>query len=623
MISTSLPVRWIAVDTETTGLNVWLGDRPFCIGVWSPNGGRRFFWREEMEKMRETLADASIDKVFANAKFDLRMLEAAGFVVRGRCWDIFIFAHLLDGRDAQDISLDFISRKYLPSTMRRVTAEVDEYFKANPGAGPKVRDFSRLSKGLVERRCTGDAELTGAFFMKAYSTVAKLYPFLLQQEHDLLPVVLKMENRGVLVSPEEIERQEEYFDEIVQDVTDWFEKYTGWSQFSLTGRNDQLEVVHHAGIAGLLWDIDPKTKKERMFLDDYHLRNTHHPVAHMLLVGKAAMKMRDTFLGQMSRLSIGNVLHPSYNQIGTLGPRFSCSHPNLQNIPIEGDRRTAYTESEAEEMIDMTGINYAPHIKRIFHVRPGYAHMHTDKKQAEMVMLAHYTKDPVLKAIFARGESVHDGVCRMLYGEWTKGLKTRTKAVVFGYMYGAGLPTVAKKIGGSLEEARSARHRLETTFPTLPRWRRELNERVEELGYVTTAHGRRYYMHRQDAYTAVNCMCQGAVGDEIKNRMIALNDYFTSNNIDGRVIMNIHDDIVSEFPIHEAAKHAPEISRIMNEAGIKYELPVPSSADITYTRWSDIHEIKSIADFETEWSPQILLPKYLDKMSKETNHAHI
>jgi DNA polymerase-1 len=622
VISTTLPERWIAIDTETTGLNRWRGDRPFCIGVWLPNGTKQFYWRDDMERMRDTLADPSIDKVFANAKFDLRMLEAAGFVVRGRVWDIFIFAHLLDGRDSNNISLDFISKKYLPSSMRKITAEIDDWFKANPGANPKDKDFSRLSKDLVEKRCTGDAELTGAFFRKVYSTVAKLFPFLLEQEHRLLLVVKKMEDRGVRIDQSEIERQYDYFNEIVEEVIDWFECYEGRYYFSLTSRTDQLAAVNRAGIADLLIDTDPDTKKERMFLDDYHLRNTHHPVAHMLLVGKAAMKMRDTFLGQMERLATDGVLHPSYNQIGTSTGRFSCSAPNLQNIPIEGDRRTAYTEAEADEMIDMTGINYAPHVKRIFPVRDGYAHMHTDKKQAEMVMLAHYTNDPIMKAIFQRGESIHDGICRMLYGEWTKGLKTRTKAVVFGYQYGAGLPTIAKKIGGTIDDARKAKAKLETTFPSLPRWRRELNERITELGFVQTIHGRRHYIHMSDAYKAVNYMCQGSVGDEIKNRMIAIDDYMTSGGHDGRVVMNIHDDIVTEFPKHEAQKHSIEIARIMNEAGADYRLPLPSSADITYTRWADLHEIKDMAAFESEWSPSILEPKYRSKIAAERTKVH-
>ncbi len=611
--------NFVAIDTESTGLNPWRGDRMFAVGMWWPNGTTKF-WRGSFEGLREILEDASIDKVFANPIFDMRMLEYSGFQVKGKVWDVLILAHLLCGRDAENISLDFIANKYLPAAFKKVTTEIDDWFKENKYTKATL-DFSKLPHELLRRRNIGDAELTGLFFKRAFPTVSTIFPWLLDNEHKLLHVVKKACDRGILVSQEEIHRQFDYFNEMVEEVTDWFEKYTGRHYFSLTGRGDQIRAVEQAGIYDLLIDMDPDKKKERLYLDDYHLRNTHHPVAHMLLVGKAALKMRDTFLDQMERLSVDNILHPNLKQIGTGTGRFSCAQPNLQNIPIDGDRRTAYTEDEAQEMIDMTGFNYAPHIKRIFHVRPGYAHLHSDKKQAEMVMLAHYTNDAGMIEIFNKGESIHDGICRLLYGEWTKGLKTRTKAVVFGYQYGAGLPTIARKIGGTLDDAREAKSRLERILPTLPRWRRELNEKLASNGYVQTIHGRRHYLFGSESYKSVNYMCQGSVGDEIKNRMVAIDDYLVSNNIDGRVLLNIHDDVATEFPAAEYAAHIPNIYRIMNEASMKYNLPLPSSCDVTYTRWSDLKPIEDFTNL-TQYSPEAILPDALKAISEELISVH-
>ncbi len=615
--------NFVAVDTETTGLDPWKGDRMLCVGAWFPNGTTQF-WRGEFGGLRELLLDESIDKVFQNAKFDWRMLEFAGFEIKGKIWDSMIFAHLLDGRQAEGgLGLEQIARRYLPAEFRKITTEVDEAFIAM-GVNPKkdALNFERLSPDLVRRRCLGDAELTGRFFMKAFNTVHSVFPWLVKNEHRLLPVVKKMEDRGVLINPQEIEDQFGYFDDIVTEVTDWFECYLGKRYFSLTSRTDQLAVVERGGFHDLLMDVDPNKpgKPTRLFLDDYHLRHVAHPAAAMLLVGKAAIKMRDTFLNQMLRCSSENVIHPSYNQVGTGTGRFSCSKPNLQNIPIEGDRRTAYTEEESREAVELTGIRYAPHIKRIFKVRPGYGHLHSDKKQAEMIMVAHYANDEVMKGIFARNESVHDGLCRALYGEWTKGLKTRTKAVVFGFIYGAGLETLSRKIGGSLSDARSARSRLEQTLPALPRWKNKLIGELREQGFVTSIHGRRHYIDMSGSYKSVNYICQGSVGDEIKHRMVALDDYMVSNGIDGRVVMNIHDDIATEFPADMSLKIVPDLNQIMQEhdPALKFNLALPSTCDVTYTRWSDLVEVDWSKPV-TDYSPEVMLPKAEAKMKTETH----
>jgi hypothetical protein len=89
-------------------------------------------------------------------------------------------------------------------------------------------------------------------------------------------------------------------------------------------------------------------------------------------------------------------------------------------------------------------------------------------------------------------------------------------------------------------------------------------------------------------------MCQGSVADEIKSRMIALDDYYTSEGIEATVIQQIHDDIGSEVPVDQVREAVPNISRIMHETSLPYKLPLPSSLDITYTRWADLKEIEDV-----------------------------
>lgn len=609
-----LPDNYAAVDVETTDLNPWKGGRVFAAAA-SVSNGQNLFWREGFSGLEALLADPTIDKVFHNAKFDTRMLEKAGFKIRGKIWDTMIFAHLLDGRQLK--GLGHLATKYLPSDKRKVVTEINNWFDEHKIAGKyRGKHFINLPPDILKRRNVGDAELTKLLFERFFVTVSVTFPVLLAQEHALVPVVRRMEDRGIRIDYDEIQKQYDYFTDIMQEATDFFEGILGWEGFNVNSYDHLTEVFDRCEI---LPEIKERTATGKYKLDDWNVRHIPHPAAQMLLVLKGVTKLRNTFLGQALDNAVNGILHPNFNQLGTLGSRFSCSKPNLQNIPIEGDRRTSFTEDEAEMSFEMTGIRYAPHLKKIFKVRDGYCHIHSDKKQAELCMLAHYTGDQKLIQIFNEGKSIHDELCRLLYGEWTKGLKTRTKAVVFGFMYGAGDETLAKKIGATISEARSTKRNLARRLPSLPQWRDRMAHEIAERGYIQTIHGRRYYIKEHESYTSVNAMCQGTVGDEVKSRMVEIDKWLATDQIGGTVLLNVHDDIATEVPLEERHRAAKEIHRIMHEASMPYKLVLSSSLDITYTSWSDLQEINDVSNLPEP--PSHLVHRPINNRNRSGNNG--
>ena len=329
----------------------------------------------------------------------------------------------------------------------------------------------------------------------------------------------------------------------------------------------------------------------------------HHPVGHMLVIGKAAKKMINPFLSQAQDLAVDGVLHCNYKQTGTVSGRFSSSEPNLQNIPVEGERFSHWTEEEADEAEELTGYAFSPHIKRIFLVRPGYVHIHMDKQQAEMYALGHYSKDTHLISLLREG-SVHDGICRLLFGEVTKGLKQRGKALTFGYQYGCGLLTTAKKIKGSIHEARALRNRYGHIFPKLPEWRSALENQITDRGYVQTDHGRRHYLRKDEAYMTVNRICQGHIADELKGCMVRIGEWLDTWQVfDTRILLNIHDELVIECPEKHLPILGPKLFELMTQSDIKHEVPIPCEMEITRTTWSDIHKVENPYDPATYWQP--------------------
>ena len=611
------PEKLVAIDTETTGLYVYKGDVPFAWSAVFPDG-TELFGRDDFDKLKEICEDPTIDKIFFNAKFDWRMIEKKGIKVLGKIWDVGILCHLMDGRDASGhLNLDDQSQKYLPAEYRKVVAEIEKWFNENGYGHLKKKEryahFDKLPNEILRSRVVGDARLTLMLFMRLFNTVAKHFAFLLDQETRLIPVVKHMEDRGVLVDPVEIQTQMDHFQSVVDDVIRFCEDMLGTDEgFNINSPVHQAELLKTAGIYEQITEFT-KPKKGRKStkafvpkrkLDGYNLQMLHHPVAWMLLVGKAANKMISPFLTQaLEFMDADGILHPSYKQTGTTSGRFSCSEPNLQNIPTEGDRRASYTEDEAAEALDMTGHNFAPHIKRIFKVREGRCHVHADKKQAEMVALCQYTRDEKMREIFLSGESIHDGICMALFNEITKGLKQRSKAVTFGYQFGASVKVMARKAGVSTAEGYALKARYKRIFPSLDAWRAVLEEMVRARGYVETMHGRRHYLFRNEAYMAVNRMCQGTIGDEIKSRMIALYEWIMSEGLDAFLVLNIHDDLAVDMALEERHR-IPELHEIMEETAMPWYVPLPSSVDITYTRWSDLKTLKTPQDTRSYPSPE-------------------
>lgn len=598
--------NYVAIDVETDGLNVWRGNRPFSAGAVM-RSGEEYYWRtdgvslspRDAPILARMLADPNLTKVFHNAKFDWRMLEWAGFTVAGPIQDTMIYGHLLDGR--QELNLDALSKRYLPADMRKVTAEIEKWFDDNKyGKNIRYQSFGVLPPELNRKRNLGDARLTSELFKRTFATVNTVFPVLLAQETQLLRVVKAMEDRGICVDHEEIKTQKDFLGGIIDDVNEWAENMLGREYFNINARSDQMDLLDCAGLLKPLRALsaDRKTPKGEVKLDDTNLRGLHHPIAHMLLVGKVAAKLRNTFLVGLETAAVDGIVHCQFNQCGTTTGRFSSNSPNLTNIPIEGDKRANYTQDDDDEVFDATNYRLGPHIKRCFVTRPGYAHVHSDKSRAELAMAAHHSHDRTLIKMLSDPHSdIHGELCNLIFGQTTKGLRTRTKRFVFGYLYGAGDNKLSKQVDATLSVTKSMRHKLNSIAPGLPALNRRLTGDLNDKGYIITDHGRRHYIDKSASYKAINSLCQGQVADEIKSRMVAIDAELTATYPDVRQLLCIHDDIATEVPIDLLPRIVPEIHQIMHETSVPYRLPLYSSMDITYDRWANLKEIKDINEF--------------------------
>jgi len=179
-----------------------------------------------------------------------------------------------------------------------------------------------------------------------------------------------------------------------------------------------------------------------------------------------------------------------------------------------------------------------------------------------------------------------------MFGEKTKGLRVRAKVTVFGFQYGVGDAGLAKIIQCTQAEAKQYKDRLRALCPSIDKFKRRLSQQIQERGYVQTDHGRRHYLGKGEYYMGVNRMCQGTAADEVKARMLAIDDMFQIEQPESTILLNIHDDVGSEIPTELLPEVAPIYHKLMEESSIPFELPLPASLEATHTTWADLEDYK-------------------------------
>ena len=575
----------VAIDTEATGLNPWRGHRIFSVAA-AFSSGRLLFWRDEYSGLKEILEDESIEKVFQNAKFDIRMLRFSGFKVKGVIHDTMTEAHLLNSR--QKLNLEDLAGKYLPPQHQKVVKELDDWFKEH-GFNKKNmgENFRELPHDLLKKRNQGDAISTLLLHNRFIPTVKKDFGFLYQQEMDLMPYVMGMEDRGIAVDVEEIQTQKQFLSEVIEEAVIEFEGILG-REVNWRSYDDKIELLDTAGLLPYLPGRTP-TGKYRLKTSDF--RCIPHPVPQLLLRLSLATKLRDTFLAQLEANEIDGVVHGGFNACGTVSGRFSSSKPNLQNIPREGGQLT-----DEEEDADLEDIPLAPHIKRAFIARPGYRNMHTDKKQVEVRMMIHYSKDLTGKEILESGADPHFMICKKMFGVEDDKYKQRAKQIVFGWEYGMGLDSMAARLQATKAEAKEYYNIFERLFPGAKRWKQRLYSEVHERGFVQTDHGRKHYLYPGEAYIAVNRMCQGTAADEIKGNMLMVGRELERDYPDCHMLLTIHDEVSTEIPDEMFDEVAPKVHELMCQSRIEYFTPMPADSKVTDVggRWAELKKIKFV-----------------------------
>ena len=301
-----------------------------------------------------------------------------------------------------------------------------------------------------------------------------------------------------------------------------------------------------------------------------------HEVCAKILEYRKYQKLESTYIDSLLNLQdAAGRIHSRFDQVATATGRISSAEPNLQNIPVR-------TELGRQ-------------IRRAFIARPGCVLVDADYSQIELRVLAHMSGDETMIEAFREGQDIHARTAAEVYGvpleQVTHEMRSASKAVNFGIVYGISDFTLAKNISVSRKEAREFIERYFERYPGVKRYMDAAVAEGREKGYVTTLMGRRRYLPELASANfnlrafgercAMNSPIQGTAADIIKLAMIRVADALRKGGYKARLILQVHDELIVEAPEDEQERVRALLKDCMEGVAA---LAVPLKTDISVGR---------------------------------------
>jgi DNA polymerase-1 len=529
---------------------------------------------EEMAPLRELLEDESIKKAIQNAKYDLLVLRHAGIQLRGLDFDTMLASYVLDpGRRSH--GLDVLALEFLDHSMMS--------YADLCGKGKSAIPFDECPVSAARDYSCEDADMTlqlrAIFEPQLDSTEARL--LFDNIEMPLIHVLADMEWTGISIDVSWFASLKKRFQGVRESVEREIHAAAG-TEFNINSNLQLREILFSRLGLPVLKKTSTGASTDASVLQE--LADAGHLIPSMLMEYRELSKLESTYLDALPALinSRTGRLHTSFNQTVAATGRLSSSDPNLQNIPIRRE--------------------LGKDIRRGFVPRNGWMMMAADYSQIELRLLAHLSHDRAFVEAFNAGGDIHRQTASIIFDvpleEVTSEMRSRAKTINFATIYGQGAHALSRQL--KIEHA-EARRFISTYFERFSGIRRYLDAMVEfarQNGYVQTIFGRRRYIPelRERNFsirafgerTAANSPIQGSAADLIKIAMIRIADSIREKKLEGRMLLQVHDELVFELPPDELPALEKVVRAEMEGAS---QLSVPLVVDIgTGKNWLETKE---------------------------------
>jgi DNA polymerase-1 len=561
--STSTSPRW----AELIGVSfAWEEGRAYYVPVRAPRGDPQLAEKDALPLLKPLLEDERVEKVGQNIKHDLIVLRSLGIQMRGVAFDTMVADYLLDPGERIH-NVEDLSKRYLNHT----TTKPEEL--VGSGKNQKTLDQVPLPQVTQYAAEGADVPMRISRLLEKRLAEEELSTLFHELEIPLVGVLAEMEFNGIKVDVERLSEMSHRFSERLEKL--------------------RVEIHQHAGGD---FNIDSPKQLAKVLFEDLKLpvqRKTRtgpstdadvlgdlaklHPLPAKIIEYRQLAKLKGTYIDSLPQLvhpSTGRV-HTSFKQDVAATGRLSSMDPNLQNIPIRSEDgreiRSAFLPGEKDWLL-----------------------LAADYSQIELRVLAHYSGDEALRRAFLEDRDIHTQVAAEVYevplDAVTREMRRSAKAVNFGVIYGQSPFGLAKALDIDQKEAARFINTYFAKYSGVAAFIRQTLASCRKQNYVATILGRKRsvqgvrdlaqvrdpHQRTLPERIAINTVIQGSAADLIKRAMIQVDRRLRREQLRSRLLLQIHDELVFEFPVEEQEKLTALVIEEMSNAG---QLAVPLKVD--------------------------------------------
>lgn len=578
----------IAIDTETTSLDAMKAHLvgisiAFAAGqaVYIPLGhsvhivNEQLNLQEVLDKLKPYLENESLHKIGQNLKYDQHIFANYNIHLKGIIGDAMLASYVVESHLGH--SLDELAQRWL--NLPTIT------YESLCGKGSKQIGFADVDLLRATEYACQDADFTWRIEALLRNKMNDNQLFMYQNiELPIAQILFEMERVGVLIDRQELIKQsDELGRELIQCEQQAYD--LAGQPFNLNSPKQLQEILFQK--MGIPTKGLKKTSSGGISTNEAVLERLadDYPLPKIILKNRSLAKLKSTYTDALIEKINPNTgrVHTHYAQAVVNTGRLASNNPNLQNIPIrtpEGRR-----------------------VRRAFIAEKGKVIVSADYSQIELRIMAHLSGDATLLNAFEYGEDVHKRTAAEIFGISVENISSEqrryAKTINFGLIYGMGQYGLAKALGIDELSAKTFIEQYFARYTGVADYMNRTKEQALQYGFVETLFGRKLYLsgirstnatERAGAErAAINAPMQGTAADLIKLAMLSVNQFLKTEQLDSRLIMQVHDELVLEVPETELTLLQQRLPKLMADVGLG-KLQVPLLAEIGVgANWDEAH----------------------------------
>ena len=530
--------------------------------------------------LKKILQDPSIIKVGHNIKFDMLVFSQKrnGSINLYPVHDTMCMSYVNDA-NRYSHKLDSLAKDFFDHE----TIKYDDVC----GKGAKQVTFDKIHPNDGLNYAAEDADFCLRIFLglKEELFISKLNSVYERIERPLINVIANMEKEGILIDKSTLNALSIEFQDKLTLLQKKIYESCG-EEFNIASPKQLGEILFEK--LNLPQDKKSKTGNYSTSISVLEgLSTKGFEIADLIIEWRTLSKLKSTYTDALQE-SINKQtkrVHTSYSMASASTGRLASTNPNLQNIPIRtSDGRR---------------------IREAFIAKDGYKLISADYSQIELRLMAHAANETEMIKAFNENVDIHAQTASKVFGIPIEDLDSETrrsaKAINFGIIYGISSFGLSKQLSCSQSEAKNFIESYFDQFPKIKIYMDAMIENAKMKGYVETFFGRRIpikginsknFQERSFAERqSINAPIQGSAADIIKRAMIKIHNVFQEKNIESKMLLQVHDELVFECPKDEINTVSNLIKKEMEQANLPlFPLNIPIVVDFGEAdNWSEAH----------------------------------